>query len=60
LVSVAAGRAANELTALVGEVDRKPVDLRLGDEGDRLVRVEPFANVVRPFLERLVGCDLVE
>ena len=52
--------APRELTVLVHERDRGAVDLRLGDVGDGLVRVEALAHVVRPLLERLVGRHLLE
>ena len=45
---------------LVDQVDGEAVDLRLDHVRDRLVRVEPLADVLRPLLERLVGRDLLE
>ena len=39
LVAVAARRAQHQPAVLVAQRDRQPVDLRLGGEGERLVRV---------------------
>ena len=39
--AVAARRAVHECAVLIGQVDRKPVDLRLADEGERRVRLQP-------------------
>ena len=59
-LAVAARRAAHEDAVLVDEVDREAVDLRLGDVGDRLVRVEPLAHVVGPLPQLVLGRHLVE
>ena len=58
--AVAAGGATDEQAVLVDERDRGPVDLRLDDVGDRVVGAETLADVVREFLERLVGRHLLE
>ena len=58
-VTVASGRAADERTVLVDEVDRETVDLRLGDIGD-VTRPESLADVLVPLLQRLVRGYLFE
>ena len=58
--AIAAGGASDELPVLVDERDRRAVDLRLHHVGDRLIRVEPLADVVGPLLNRLVGRHLLE
>ena len=57
--AVATRCAADEDAVLVDQVDRQPVDLRLGDVGD-IARAEPLADVLVPLLDRLVGGHLLE
>jgi hypothetical protein len=60
LDAVASGRAADENAVLVGEVDREPVDLRLDHVRDRLVGVEPLADVLGPLEQAPVVGHLLE
>ena len=59
-LTVAARCSACEHPALVREIDREAVDLRLEDISDRRAVPEALVDVLGPLLDRLLGCHLLE